>query len=214
MARAGTRALRRRRAIHGLVVACGFIPFGVLVVGALSDRLGANPVETITHTTGEWALRFLVGALATTPLRRLFSWRFLAPYRRSLGLLSFFYVALHFGTYLILDLGLDPSLLLEDVLERPYVSAGFTAFVLLVPLAVTSTRAMARRLGRRWKTLHRLVYPAAVCAVVHFLWLVKADLREPLVYACVLGLVLALRVGWWLRGSRHRGGLAPARVES
>ena len=159
-------------------------------------------------------MRFLVGALAITPLRRLFSWRFLAPYRRSLGLLSFFYVALHFGTYLILDLGLDPSLLLEDVLERPYVSAGFTAFVLLVPLAVTSTRAMARRLGRRWKTLHRLVYPAAVCAVVHFLWLVKADLREPLVYACVLGLVLALRVGWWLRGSRHRGGLAPARVES
>jgi sulfoxide reductase heme-binding subunit YedZ len=207
------RALRRRRAIHGLVVACGFLPFGILVVGAFGDRLGANPVEAITHTTGEWALRFLVATLAVTPLRRLFSWRFLAPYRRSLGLLCFFYAALHFGTYLILDLGLDPSILLEDVLERPYVSAGFTAFVLLVPLAVTSTRGMARRLGRHWKTLHRLVYLAAVCAVVHFLWLVKADLREPLVYASVLGLLLALRVGWWLRGAHRRGGLAPVREE-
>jgi sulfoxide reductase heme-binding subunit YedZ len=207
------RALRRRRAIHGLVVACGFLPFGILVVGAFGDRLGANPVEAITHTTGEWALRFLVATLAVTPLRRLFSWRFLAPYRRSLGLLCFFYAALHFGTYLILDLGLDPSILLEDVLERPYVSAGFTAFVLLVPLAVTSTRGMARRLGRHWKTLHRLVYLAAVCAVVHFLWLVKADLREPLVYASVLGLLLALRVGWWLRGAHRRGGLTPVREE-
>jgi sulfoxide reductase heme-binding subunit YedZ len=207
------RALRRRRAIHGLVVACGFLPFGILVVGAFGDRLGANPVEAITHTTGEWALRFLVATLAVTPLRRLFSWRFLVPYRRSLGLLCFFYAALHFGTYLILDLGLDPSILLEDVLERPYVSAGFTAFVLLVPLAVTSTRGMARRLGRHWKTLHRLVYLAAVCAVVHFLWLVKADLREPLVYASVLGLLLALRVGWWLRGAHRRGGLAPVREE-
>ena len=213
MARAWARALQRRRIVHAIVVACGFLPFGVLVVGAFGDRLGANPVEAITHTTGEWALRFLVGALAVTPLRRLFSWRFLAPYRRSLGLLCFFYATLHFATYLILDLGLDAGLLVEDVLERPYVSAGFTAFVLLVPLAATSTRAMTRRLGRRWKMLHRMVYPAAVCAVVPFLWLVKADLREPLVYASVLGLLLALRVGWWLRGSRRRGGSAPVPTE-
>jgi sulfoxide reductase heme-binding subunit YedZ len=207
-------ALRRRRVIHALVVSCGFLPFGALVVGALGDQLGANPVETITHVTGEWALRFLVGTLAVTPLRRIFSWRFLAPYRRSLGLLCFFYALLHFSTYLILDLGLDPSILLEDVLERPYVTAGFTAFVLLVPLAATSTRGMARRLGRHWKTLHRLVYLAGVCAVVHFLWLVKADLREPLVYASVVGLLLALRLGWWLRSSRRRGGLAPAPEEA
>lgn len=181
------------------MVLCGFLPCVLLVVGAPLDRLGANPVETITHVTGDWALRFLLGTLAVTPLRRLCGWRFLAPYRRTLGLLSFFYACLHFATYLILDLSLDPGALAEDVVERPYLSAGFAAFCLLVPLAATSTRAMLRRLGRGWKKLHRLVHAAAVCAVVHFLWLVKADLREPLVHAALLAVLLALRVGWWLR---------------
>lgn len=179
------------------------------MAGALSDRLGANPVETITHTTGEWALRLLLASLAVTPLRRIFAWRQLAPYRRTLGLLAFFYACLHFATYLILDLALEPAALFEDVLERPFVSAGFAAFVLLVPLAATSTRGMTRRLGRRWKPLHRLVYGAGVCAVVHFLWLVKADLREPLIYASLVGLLLALRLGWWLRGTRRWASVAP-----
>lgn len=180
-------------------MAGGLLPALFLVTGAFTDRLGANPVEAITHTTGEWTLRFLVATLAITPLRRLFSWRLVAPYRRSFGLLAFFYACLHFATYLVLDLGLEPALLVEDVLERPFVTAGFTGLVCMVPLALTSTRAMARRLGRRWKTLHRLAYVAGVCGVVHFLWLVKADLREPLVYAVLVGGLLALRLGWWLR---------------
>jgi sulfoxide reductase heme-binding subunit YedZ len=208
VARAQAGPPARRRVVHGIVVACGLLPFVALVAGALLSRLGANPVEAITHVTGEWALRFLVATLVVTPLRRLSRWRFLAPYRRTLGLLCFFYATLHFATYLILDLGLDPGILVEDVLERPYVTAGFTALVLLVPLAATSTRGMTRRLGRHWKTLHRLVYPAAICAVVHFLWLVKADLREPLVYASVLGVLLAVRLLWWARG---RGRLPPPR---
>lgn len=210
MVGSGARPGRGRRAAHAALVGAGFLPFVFLLVGAPLDRLGANPVETITHVTGEWALRFLVLALAVTPLRRLFRWRFLAPYRRTFGLLAFFYACLHFGTYLVLDLALDPAALVEDVLERPFVSAGFTAFVLLVPLAATSTRGMVRRLGRRWKTLHRLVYPAAVCAVLHFLWLVKADLGEPLVYGGIVALLLALRMAWRRHGARAAPATAPA----
>ena len=210
MARAPSRTTERRRVAHALVVALGLLPLAGLVGAALLGRLGADPIESITHVTGEWGLRFLIAALVVTPLRRLTGWGVLAPYRRSFGLLCFFYATLHFATWAILDLGLDPAHLVEDVVERPYVTAGFTAFVLLVPLAVTSTRGMARRLGRRWKTLHWLVYPAAVLAVLHFLWLVKADLREPLVYAGVLALLLGARLAGWLRGPRRRGSLPPA----
>jgi sulfoxide reductase heme-binding subunit YedZ len=186
---------RARRGAHLALLALGLLPLAALGLGAVRGALGANPVETITHETGQWALRLLLTTLAVTPLRRVTGWAFLAPFRRSLGLLTFGYAALHFATFLALDLGLDLSVLGEEVAERPYVTLGFTAFALLVPLAVTSTRGWQRRLGRRWVALHRLVYPAAGCAVLHFLWLVKADLAEPLAYAAVLAALLAAR---WL----------------
>lgn len=195
-------ARARRRRVHGALVALGLAPLAALVVGALRGELGANPVETVTHVTGDWTLRLLLATLAVTPLRRLLARPGLAPYRRTLGLLAFTYACLHFSTYLALDLTFDFGALAEDVAKRPYITVGFTAFCLLVPLAATSTRAMIRRLGRRWVTLHRLVYVAAVLGVVHFLWLVKADLRQPLVYAAVLALLFSLRAGWWLARAR------------
>jgi sulfoxide reductase heme-binding subunit YedZ len=184
---------RARRIAHLALIALGLLPLAALAFGAARGALGANPVEAITHETGQWALRLLLATLAITPLRRLSGWAFVAPWRRSLGLLAFGYAALHFATFLALDLGLDLSALGEEVAERPYVTLGFTAFALLTPLAVTSTRGWQRRLGRRWLALHRLVYLAAGCAVLHFLWLVKADLAEPLAYAAVLAALLAAR---------------------
>ena len=184
---------RARRIAHLTLLALGLLPLALLALGAARGALGANPVETITHTTGAWALRLLLATLAITPLRRYAGWSFIAPWRRSLGLLAFGYATLHFATFLALDLGFDLSVLGEEVAERPYVTLGFTALLLLTPLAVTSTRGWQRRLGRRWLTLHRLVYAAAVLAVLHFVWLVKADLVEPLVYAAVLAVLLAAR---------------------
>jgi sulfoxide reductase heme-binding subunit YedZ len=185
---------RARRNAHLALVALALLPLAALAAGAARGALGANPIETITHETGDWALRLLLATLAITPLRRLSGWAFLAPWRRSLGLLAFGYATLHFATFLALDLGFDLSALGEEVAERPYVTLGFTAFGLLAPLALTSTRGWQRRLGRRWVMLHRLVYVAAGCAVLHFLWLVKADLAEPLAYAGVLALLLAARL--------------------
>jgi sulfoxide reductase heme-binding subunit YedZ len=185
--------VQTRRLVHAGIVAAGLLPAAALALGLATDRLGADPIETLTHETGAWALRLLLATLAVTPLRRL-GLPVVLPYRRSLGLLAFFYASLHLATYAGLDLALDFANLFEDVAERPYVTAGFTAFCLLVPLAVTSTRGWMRRLGRRWTRLHRLVYVAAVLAVVHFLWGVKADVREPLVYAGILALLLAARI--------------------
>lgn len=154
-----------------------------------------NPIETLTHASGDWALRFLLLSLAVTPARRLLGAPGLAPYRRRLGLVAFGYACLHVAVYVALDWGFDWSAMLEDVAERPYVTAGATAFLCLLPLAATSTRGAQRRLGGpRWRRLHRLAYPAAAAAVVHFLWLVKADLREPLIYATVLGGLLGARL--------------------
>lgn len=185
---------RARQRAHIALVVLGLLPLAGLAVGAARGALGANPVETITHVTGEWALRLLLLTLAITPLRRLAGWAFVAPWRRSLGLLAFGYASLHFATFLALDLGFDLSALGEEVVERPYVTLGFSSLLLLMPLAVTSTRAWQRRLGRRWMSLHRLVYAAAALAVLHFVWLVKADLLEPLVYAAILAGLLALRL--------------------
>lgn len=177
-----------------LFVAC-LVPVAVLVWAGFGGRLGANPVETVTHDTGQWALRLLLVTLAVTPLRRLTGWSPILRLRRMLGLFAFFYALLHLTTYLWLDQFFAWSAVLEDVLERPFITLGMAAFLLLVPLAATSTNAMIRRLGgRRWRLLHRLVYPAAALAVAHFLWLVKADLREPLVYAGVLALLMAARL--------------------
>lgn len=183
----------QRRLVHAGVVAGALVPLVGLAVAAARGALGANPVEAITHETGEWALRLLLASLAVTPLRRGLGLPALAPYRRTFGLLAFLYATLHFSTYVVLDLGLDLGSLAEDVLERPYVTAGFTAWCLLLPLAWTSTRRWQRKLGRHWVLLHRAVYAAGACAVIHFLWLVKADLREPLIYAALLAALLAAR---------------------
>ena len=190
------------RALQTFIITLGALPAALLVVSALTDGLGANPVEQVTHTTGDWALRFLLLSLAVTPLRRLLGWSWAAPLRRTLGLTAFGYACCHYLTYLGLEHFFDWRLIVEDVLERCYVTAGFAAFLCLVPLAVTSTRAMIRRLGRRWVSLHRLVYLAAALGVIHFLWLVKSDLREPLLYAAVLSLLLGLRL--WFRLARSR----------
>lgn len=176
------------------------LPLALLAAGALRGTLGAEPIERVTHVTGDWTLRLLLASLAVTPARRLFGWAWLAPFRRTLGLLAFGYCALHLLTYALLDQYGAWDTLVEDVLERPYITAGFTGFLCLLPLAITSTRAWMRRLGRRWVVLHRLVYAAGVAGCVHFLWLVKADLLEPLVYTAILALLLGARV--WLRVTR------------
>ncbi|MDD9802904.1 MAG: sulfoxide reductase heme-binding subunit YedZ [Deltaproteobacteria bacterium] len=187
-----------------LVIACA-APLAWLIVRAAGGEL-AEPVEDITHLTGEWALRLLLASLAVTPLRRIFGWRGLAPFRRTLGLLAFGYALLHFATYLALDLGFDFAALAEDVGERLYITAGFAAFLLLLPLAITSTRGWQRRLGRRWLKLHRVVYAAGALAVLHFIWLVKADLRDPLLYAALLAVLLGVRAHHAWRSRRARAG--------
>ena len=162
---------------------------------ALHDGLGANPVEAITFETGDWGLRFLLITLCVTPLRRITGWQALVRLRRMLGLFAFFYICLHFLTYLVLDAFFDLGYILEDITDRTYITLGFSSFLLLIPLAVTSTNAMVRRLGgRRWRRLHGLVYIVASGGVLHFLWLVKADLREPLIYMGILLLLLLARL--------------------
>ena len=170
------------------------IPLGTLIARGIQGGLGPNPVETLTHVTGDWALRFLLIGLAVTPLRRLTGQVALVRFRRMLGLFAFFYASLHFATYLWLDQFFAWGAIVEDVLKRPYITVGFAAFLLMVPLAITSTRASMRKLGRRWQQLHRLVYFVGLLGVLHYLWLVKADVTEPLIYGAILALLLALRI--------------------
>lgn len=182
-------------ALKPVVFVLALLPLALLVWNALHDALGANPVEAITFETGEWGLRFLLITLCVTPLRRITGWQALARVRRMLGLFAFFYVCLHFLTYVVLDAFFDLAYILEDISDRTYITLGFTSFLLLIPLAMTSTNAMMRRLGgQRWRRLHRLAYVAAGGAVLHFLWLVKADLREPLIYLGILLTLFVLRV--------------------
>lgn len=179
--------------------AAALAPFARLVWGVAQDALGANPVEVVTRATGWWTLFFLCATLAVTPLRRATGWNALARRRRMLGLFAFFYAFLHFATYIWLDAFFDPATIVKDVFKRPFITAGFTAFLLLVPLAATSTAAMQKRLGRRWLLLHRLVYLAATLGVVHYWWLVKADITEPVRFALVLGVLFMARLVWRLR---------------
>jgi sulfoxide reductase heme-binding subunit YedZ len=175
---------------------------------AAARALGANPVEKVQDTLGIWGLRFLLATLTVTPLRVLGGWPQLQHFRRMLGLFAFFYVALHFLWYLFVDQASDWSQLLHDVAKRPYITAGFSAFLLLIPLAATSTRRAMRRLGRRWQKLHRLAYLATALGCVHYWWQVKADIREPLVYAAVATLLLGWRLHRaWRR--RQAGGATP-----
>jgi sulfoxide reductase heme-binding subunit YedZ len=170
------------------------LPLAWLIWDALHDQLGTDPVAQLEHRSGIWALRLLLATLAITPLRRLTGRAELVRFRRMLGLFAFFYASVHLTTYLVVDLGGYWSQLLTEIVKRPYITVGFTAWLLLVPLALTSTRGMMRRLGRQWQRLHRLVYPIALLAVLHFLWLVKADHREPLVYLAIFAGLMLMRV--------------------
>ncbi|MFT3806132.1 sulfite oxidase heme-binding subunit YedZ [Arenimonas sp.] len=179
--------------------ALALLPLLLLIRATLIDALGADPVAELTHRTGDWALRFLLLSLAMTPLRRALDRPWPIRFRRLLGLYAFFYASLHLCVYLVLDLSGYWAQILQDIVKRPFITVGFLAWLLLIPLAVTSTKGWIRRLGRRWGQLHRLVYAVGVLAVLHFFWLVKADLREPLAYAAILGLLLGLRLYWRLR---------------
>jgi sulfoxide reductase heme-binding subunit YedZ len=181
------------------IVIAGLLPAGALIVGAFTDNLGANPIEYITHETGNFALAFLIVTLAVTPIRRLSGWHQVIRVRRMLGLFAFFYACLHLLTWIVLDQFFDAGAMVEDVMKRPYITVGMAGFVCMVPLALTSTAGMIRRLGRRWQTLHRLTYVAAIAGVVHFWWLVKADLTEPQRWAAALTLLLGLRAWWAVR---------------
>jgi methionine sulfoxide reductase heme-binding subunit len=172
------------------------LPFAALLWRAFHAGLGANPVEFVQHATGDWTLRFLLFTI--TPLRKLLHLPDLIRFRRMLGLFAFFYVCLHFLTYIGPDQSFSLSGMWKDVQKRRYITVGFTAFVLLIPLALTSTAGWIRRLGgRRWQMLHRAIYVSAVCGVIHYYWLVKSDVRKPLFYAAMVAILLAWRLGDW-----------------
>jgi sulfoxide reductase heme-binding subunit YedZ len=193
--------------VKPLVFGVCLVPFAWLLWRIAHDDLGTNPIETLNRFTGDWTLRFLLITLAVTPLRRLTGWHQLMRLRRMIGLFAFFYACLHFLSYALIDQYFNLPEILKDIAKRPYITVGFASFVLLIPLALTSTHAMVRRLGgRRWQQLHRLVYVIAVGGVIHFLWLVKSDIREPALYAALLALLLGYRLWWELR--------APARSAS
>jgi sulfoxide reductase heme-binding subunit YedZ len=190
-----------RKVLRPAVWIGGLLPLGLLLFAAATDALERDPVKDITHRTGKATLILLFATLAVTPLRRITRWNGIIAARRPLGLFAFFYGCLHFLIYLG-DQGFAPGYIVQDVVKHPYVTAGFTALVLMVPLAVTSTKASIRCLGKRWTAIHRLIYATAVLGVIHFLWSVKKDVREPLVYAAVLAVLLAFRVPGWLRGRK------------
>ncbi|MGH9744299.1 MAG: sulfite oxidase heme-binding subunit YedZ [Candidatus Acidiferrum sp.] len=175
------------------------VPFSILVWELLTSSLGPNPVETLQHTTGDWTLRLLVITLCVTPLRKLLKLPELIRFRRMLGLFAFFYACLHFLTYLGPDQNFSLAAMWKDVFKRPFITVGFTAFVLLIPLALTSTAASIRRLGgRRWQMLHRLIYVSAVCGVIHYYWMVKSAVLRPLTYGAIVAVLLLWRLGDWL----------------
>ncbi len=184
------------------------VPAAWLAFDAYAGRLGANPIEAITHSTGDWTLRFILITLCVTPLRWLTGRAWFIRLRRMLGLFAFFYASLHLTTYLWLDQFFIWDEILADVVKRPFITVGFGAFLILTALAATSTDGMLRRLGRRWKPLHRGVYLAAGLGVVHFWWLVKADIREPAVYAILLAILLAARVVHAMRTRRRNANRA------
>jgi len=179
-------------------------PLGFLVWRTLTGNLGANPVEFIQHATGDWTLRFLVFTLCITPLRKILKLPDLIRFRRMLGLFAFFYACLHFLTYLGPDQSFDLKAIWKDVAKRPFVTVGFTAFVLLIPLALTSTAGWIRRLGgRRWQILHRAIYISATCGVIHYYWLVKSAVLRPLTYGAIVAALLLWRLGdWFIRRGR------------
>jgi sulfoxide reductase heme-binding subunit YedZ len=203
LARLSPLAVGRIKAVAFILA---LLPLARLVYGSFAGTLGANPIETITRSTGTWTLVFLLITLAVTPLRRLSGWNWLLRLRRMLGLFAFFYVCLHFLTYVWLDQFFDWGAIVKDVVKRPFITVGFAAFIMLIPLAATSTDAMVRRLGAgRWLALHRLVYVIAICGVLHYWWLVKRDVTQPAIYAAVLALLLGFRIVARRRRDAARG---------
>jgi len=190
------------RALKVAVFAACLGPVGVLLWKGLHDeQLGANPVDVITRSTGKWTLTFLVITLAITPLRKLTASPWLVRFRRMLGLFAFFYGSLHLMTYVWLDKFFDVQAMLHDIAKRRFITAGMTAWSLMLPLALTSTAGWIRRLGgKRWQALHRLIYFSAAAGVIHFIWLVKADLRRPLTYGAILVVLLGYRLSVWVLG--------------
>ena len=179
-------------------------PLFKLILAGFQDDLGANPIEKITHTTGYWTLSFLLITLTVTPLRLITRWSWPVRLRRMLGLFAFFYACLHFLTYLVLDQFFDVTAIIEDISKRPYITIGFTAFILLIPLAITSNDRITRKIGgKNWRRLHTLVYPIAIAGVIHFAWLVKKDLSTPLIFALILSTLLLVRGVFRLHKSKH-----------
>jgi methionine sulfoxide reductase heme-binding subunit len=210
-----------RWVIKPMVFTAGLVPAAYMVWSALNGQLGADPLKEITHETGDWTLRFIVITLAILPLRRLAGWNSAIKFRRMVGLYAFFYGTLHFLIYVVADrfAGLDfqdgylalstvralGSSIWEDIYKRPYITVGFTAFSAMIPLAVTSTTGWIRRMGgRNWQRLHRLIYLTAVAGVIHYWWLVKADISRPAIYATLVALLLGYRVVLTLKKSRGR----------
>ncbi len=204
---------RYRLLYKPLVFTACLVPLAWMVCGAfgwLGQSLGADPVKQLEHSCGKTALNLLLITLLVSPLRQLSGWTHLLRLRRMLGLFAFCYVVLHFTVYVVLDLELNFRTLLADIAKRPYITIGFAALLLLIPLAVTSTNRMMRRLGRRWQKLHRLIYVIAILGVWHFYWQVKRDVREPLIYAAILAVLLGYR--YWHARRRVTSTSAPARA--
>lgn len=207
---------RQFRILKSVLFLLALLPLARLVLFTVTDRLGANPIEFITRNSGDWTLYFLCLTLAVTPLRRLTKWNWLIKLRRMLGLYAFFYATLHFTTFIWFDHFFDLQEMWKDILKRPFITVGFTCFVLLIPLAVTSTNRMVRRLGgKRWQWLHRLIYLIAPLAILHFWWMKagKHDFAQPILLGSIVALLLLLRVGWWLARIRAERGVAQAAVK-
>ncbi len=175
------------------------VPLAMLAYRFYSEGFGANPIETINRYTGDWALRILLLTLAVSPLIRITRWHNIIQYRRMFGLFVFFYVCVHLSSYIVLDQFFDFSEIIDDVFKRPFITAGFSAFILLIPLAVTSTNKMVERLQYRWIQLHRIVYLISMLAVLHFWWMVKIDTREPMIYAIILAILLGFRLVFYIK---------------
>lgn len=194
-----------------LLFAACLLPLARLIAFGLLHKLGANPIEFVTRSTGTWTLVFLLVTLSVTPLRRLSGWQWLMRLRRMLGLYAFFYACLHFTTYIWLDQFFDGQSIVKDVLKRPFITIGFTSFLLLIPLAATSNGAMMKKLGGAcWQQLHRFIYLIAVGGVAHYWWLVKKDVTKPQLYGAVLVLLLALRLVYGFRKKRAASATPPA----
>src|SRR5450432_4171612 len=210
-------ALLNSRWTKAVVFVICLLPLVSLAWRGFHNDLTANPIEFITHATGDWTLRFLIVTLCITPFRKILHLPELIRFRRMLGLFAFFYACLHFTTYIWLDKFFDLSEMWKDIAKRKFITVGFAAFLLLIPLAITSTAGWVRRLGgKRWQMLHRLIYFSAVFGVIHYLWLVKADIRKPLIYGAILAVLLLYRIAIWIGPviKKRRGVLAERRTEA